>query len=770
MPLKHRSSRWVERFRAMTVAILTMAAAGCLDVEGLSEGQNRLVVLPNDIVLESGVTQQFTGYTVTPAGDTVTANVAWSASGGTMTESGLFTAGDEEGEFSVLARTRAANSSSASSRFWVRHQLSALVISPDAATLQVRGEQRFSTFGRRGGDSVTVAVTFSAAGGEILADGLYRAGDVPGVYDVTATEQPDESVRRGNRPLRTATASIAVQDGLPLDRVVLLPPSAQLAPGETQQFASYGVTAAGDSIAVAVDYAATGGTVTPAGLYEAGSAAGDYLVIATESGGALADTSAVNVSDAPPTVEELILLPESATLYTGEAQQFTALGRLSSGDTVETEATFSASGGTVSADGRYVAGAAAGDYEVVATQVGGALADTAAVTVELVPVAEVVVTPVSATLEPGERVRLTAQARDSAGNDLSGRTPAWSSDAPLVATVNANGRVTAVDIGSATITATIEGISGTATVTVELAPVASVTVSPSSVSIQEGNYVQLTATLRDTAGNELTGRTVVWSSDQETVATVDATGLVYGEAQGSAVVTASSEGQSGSATVTVTAAPPPPPPPPSGIALTVQRLTSGSGTVLVSNGIPLPPGALQASNVGEVQVWVEGVEQAVYVEALEGRHSDGSVRSILVQFDYTLPDMTARSGQLALGTARSTTDLSKTTPPSVPSAVALPSSPDYLVTTLLAGELLTEANSTTTPDIQAQSDDYSPIGDIQWGNLGNAALRGGAQYEHPHTAYSQWLRSGDVTWWDRATRMARSYRQHGRLHAGGEQL
>jgi hypothetical protein len=342
MPLKHRSSRWVERFRAMTVAILTMAAAGCLDVEGLSEGQNRLVVLPNDIVLESGVTQQFTGYTVTPAGDTVTANVAWSASGGTMTESGLFTAGDEEGEFSVLARTRAANSSSASSRFWVRHQLSALVISPDAATLQVRGEQRFSTFGRRGGDSVTVAVTFSAAGGEILADGLYRAGDVPGVYDVTATEQPDESVRRGNRPLRTATASIAVQDGLPLDRVVLLPPSAQLAPGETQQFASYGVTAAGDSIAVAVDYAATGGTVTPAGLYEAGSAAGDYLVIATESGGALADTSAVNVSDAPPTVEELILLPESATLYTGEAQQFTALGRLSSGDTVETEATFSA--------------------------------------------------------------------------------------------------------------------------------------------------------------------------------------------------------------------------------------------------------------------------------------------------------------------------------------------------------------------------------------------------------------------------------------------
>ncbi len=82
------------------------------------------------------------------------------------------------------------------------------------------------------------------------------------------------------------------------------------------------------------------------------------------------------------------------------------------------------------------------------------------------------------------------------------------------------------------------------------------------------------------------------------------------------------------------------------------------------------------------------------------------------------------------------------------------------MTTLLAGELLTEANSTTTPEIQAQSDDYDPAAEAQWAQWGDAALRGGAQYEHPHTAYSHWLRSGDVTWWDRATRMAVSYRDN----------
>ncbi len=830
-------SRWVELIRAVTIVGLTVAAAGCTDVEGVEEELNGLVVLPRDIALESGVTQQFTAYTVTPAGDAVIASVMWSASGGTIDESGLFVAGNDEGEFSVLARARAANSVSASSSVRVQHPLSELVISPPTAVLEPSEEQRFGAFGLRGGDSVAVGVTYTSTGGEIFADGLYRAGDVPGVYQVTATEQvEDDSVKTGNRPARAATAEITVEDLSVLDRLVLLPPSAQLAPAETQQFTVYGVTVGGDSVGVDVDYSASGGTVTAEGLYEAGSAAGDYLVIATESTGAAADTSGIVVSVDPLTVEELILLPASAVLYMGEEQQYTALGRLNNGDTVETDATFSASGGAVSPDGRYVAGAVAGDYEVVATRVGDGLADTAAVTVEPIPVTEVVISPASATLVPGDTVRLTAQARDSAGNDLSGRTPSWSSSAAAVATVNENGRVTAADIGSATITATIEevvgtasitvdpppvasvtvvpdsvsvyegeyvqlaatlrdargneltgrtvdwlsdevtvatvdgtgrvdavapgtavvtatseGVDGTAAITVDPVPVASVTVAPDSVSMLEGEYVQLTATLRDAAGNELTDRTVDWSSDQVTVATVDGSGRVDAVARGTAVVTAISEGVSGSANVTVT---------PGGIALAVQRLSGGSGVVLVSNGIPLAPGALQPGDVGDAEVWVEGQEQAVYVEALEGWHPDGSVRAILVQFNYDLPDMMPKSGQLVLGTTRATTDLSKTTPPSVPSAVALPSSPDYLVTTLLAGELLTEANSTTTPEIQAQSDDYDPAAEAQWAQWGDAALRGGAQYEHPHTAYSHWLRSGDVTWWDRATRMAVSYRDN----------
>jgi hypothetical protein len=84
------------------------------------------------------------------------------------------------------------------------------------------------------------------------------------------------------------------------------------------------------------------------------------------------------------------------------------------------------------------------------------------------------------------------------------------------------------------------------------APVAQVTVAPASASVASGATKQLTATLRDASGNVLTGRTVSWGSSNLSGATVSATGLVTGVAPGSATVTATSEGKTGTAAVTIT--------------------------------------------------------------------------------------------------------------------------------------------------------------------------------------------------------------------------
>lgn len=77
--------------------------------------------------------------------------------------------------------------------------------------------------------------------------------------------------------------------------------------------------------------------------------------------------------------------------------------------------------------------------------------------------------------------------------------------------------------------------------------VASVTVSPPTACLAVGQTVQLTATVKDSAGAPLPGKSVTWATSNGAVATVDTTGLVTGVAKGSATITATSTGHSGTA-------------------------------------------------------------------------------------------------------------------------------------------------------------------------------------------------------------------------------
>ncbi|WP_242336198.1 MULTISPECIES: Ig-like domain-containing protein [unclassified Anaeromyxobacter] len=85
-------------------------------------------------------------------------------------------------------------------------------------------------------------------------------------------------------------------------------------------------------------------------------------------------------------------------------------------------------------------------------------------------------------------------------------------------------------------------------------PVGSVTVTPGELTLVVGASQQLTTSVRDEAGNPLTGRAITWSSTEPAVATVSDAGNVTAVGAGSATITASSEGKSGSATVTVSVA------------------------------------------------------------------------------------------------------------------------------------------------------------------------------------------------------------------------
>ncbi|HEV2670990.1 MAG TPA: Ig-like domain-containing protein, partial [Gemmatimonadales bacterium] len=344
-----------------------------------------------------------------------------------------------------------------------------------------------------------------------------------------------------------------------ISQFVVSPNTVTLQPNQVQDFTAVGFTGTGDSANIAVTWSATGGAVDASdngmrhyGHYHSADC-GVFHLVATSHPGALSDSAIVTVAGCNVSVASVSVSPASATVSVNQSVHLTATPKDANGNALIGRAiTWSSSNTSVAvADvNGNVTGLATGSATITATSEGQS--GTATITVTDVPVASVTVTPASASVAAGSTVQLTATAKDANGNILSGRIVTWSSTNTAAAVVNTSGRVTGMAAGSATIRATSEGQSGTSAITVTAVPVASVTVTPASASVAAGNTVQLTATPKDANGNTLSGRVVTWSSNNTAAAVVNASGLVTGMAAGSATITATSEGQSGTSAITVT--------------------------------------------------------------------------------------------------------------------------------------------------------------------------------------------------------------------------
>lgn len=166
------------------------------------------------------------------------------------------------------------------------------------------------------------------------------------------------------------------------------------------------------------------------------------------------------------------------------------------------------------------------------------------------------VTPAESKIASNQTVQLTATANYKGGatEDISG-TVTWTSSDQSTATVSSSGLVTAVKEGSVTITATVPGstVSGTAAITVEDADPTELSLTPSSVSLLAGTTATLTPSFKPENVNA-SGVKLKWTSDKESVATVDADGVVTAVSKGEATITAAVKGDNtvqAKATVTV---------------------------------------------------------------------------------------------------------------------------------------------------------------------------------------------------------------------------
>lgn len=154
----------------------------------------------------------------------------------------------------------------------------------------------------------------------------------------------------------------------------------------------------------------------------------------------------------------------------------------------------------------------------------------------------------------GNTRQLLAGPQNEDGRFVPGQSVTWSSSNEGVVSVSSTGLATAVSSGTAVISATAGGVTGTTEIAVRF-PVGQVTVTPAGGTIRREGAIQLSAAIRDQGGTVRTNRTVTWASLSPAVATVSATGLVSGVTDGTAIITATSEGVTGQATITVFGSP-----------------------------------------------------------------------------------------------------------------------------------------------------------------------------------------------------------------------
>ncbi len=148
------------------------------------------------------------------------------------------------------------------------------------------------------------------------------------------------------------------------------------------------------------------------------------------------------------------------------------------------------------------------------------------------------VTPSMVTLSPGESRSLTATPLDAAGNPVSGVSVSWTSNAPTVASVNSQGQVLAGQAGSARITASGGGVSGTANLTVSNT-VSTVRIAPLAGPLTAlGQQEQVQAQALDAQGNPMNVSSFSWTSRNPSSVSVDGIGRILAWGAGSSVVLA----------------------------------------------------------------------------------------------------------------------------------------------------------------------------------------------------------------------------------------
>jgi hypothetical protein len=279
------------------------------DTATVTVPQITVAISPKTATVPQGGTRTFS-CTVTGAADT---GCTWSATAGTITSAGLYTAPTTAGSYVVTATSRAGGRTDTAT---VTVPEVTVAVSPKTATVAQSYTQVFSCTVTGAADT---GCTWSATGGSVSAAGLYRAPSTPGSYVVTATS------RVGGK---TDTAAVTV----PAITVSISPATAAVDACQSTPF-TCAVTGSPDT-ACNWSVQESGGGIVANGTYTAPATGGTYHVVAASHADPTKSRSAaVTVTERIVSVE---LSPLTATVAPGGTQQFTATVTTTCGAFTET--------------------------------------------------------------------------------------------------------------------------------------------------------------------------------------------------------------------------------------------------------------------------------------------------------------------------------------------------------------------------------------------------------------------------------------------------
>ena len=286
-------------------------------------------------------------------------------------------------------------------------------------------------------------------------------------------------------------------------------------------------------------------TVSDSGLVTAKEKAGETTITVTTEDGAISATCKINVV---VPVTGVTLDKTTLALKVGESGKFTATVKPADATNKNVDWTASdESVATVDGEGN-VKAVGEGTAVITVETVDGKKTDTCTVTVIKVPVSSITLNKTEAELEEEDTLTLKATI---APEDASYNTVTWTSDNESVATVDENGKVTAISVGTATIKATADGKTAECTITVEKKVIAveRITLNMTEAKMIVGREdLELKATVYP--GNA-TYPTVTWKSSDEKVAKVDSNGKVTAVAAGEATITAAADAMEAKCVITV---------------------------------------------------------------------------------------------------------------------------------------------------------------------------------------------------------------------------